>query len=1054
MKILKIELENINSLFGKWCIDFTDPSFVNNSLFSISGPTGSGKSSILDAITLALYGRTPRQETIHKGGNGNEVMTRDAGYCMARVTYHCSKGDFVSEWSQRRAHDKASGNLQDAQGIVYRVGEDANPIFNGKTSSKGELAEVNTENTQLDFSQFCRSIMLAQGEFSKFLTCEEDERAEILEKLNGSEKYRLIGEKVGDHWSAAKTAKDAIEAQLKENENVVLSEEEKQELQSTMATLEAEGLALKNAKKETDEIIAWYKKLNEKIAALNSAKGTRERAEQACNEFKNDDARLQKAMAASECSAPFATLEGLRTSKAHFERDIAQNKESLPELESALTCANNQKHDAENAQKQANDFIQGNEALWNEIRSLDTQIKSANDNLTQAEMRKREANEKLAKANSSLEQAKKDIEKLQKTFNDADAFLKEHAADQDLPQVISKSEPIVNQLKNNIRELKSQKITLTAAQKDVEKAVENLESANSQKQELLQEQNKLFQNEVLVLADVIQKHLQPNAPCPVCGSTEHPACNGERSCEHSGEHSANAADPVHTNPASSANDATTAADTAAKIRDLNERLQAADSKIATLETAKVRAESAATAANEAIRNTTDHRDEAIDALTTAWKPWVAFDIEKIDETLELLRARSSAYQGNKQTFDSVSAQLGATNANKASAESSVKAAVETAQTETGAYNAALNAKNQLVENRKQKFGDQNVDDVAARAKTALDSANANLQKCADAALQAQGKLDNCKTQITTLQSQLQTVEKDLAQAQNDFAAALQKNNFESEEAFAKARLTQNELHQLQNRKQEIENALVAAKQTESDAANALESTQKERTESRPLEELQLLAQQQENTLTEKRDRYSAIRAKLQQDQGNATRRQRLQREFDDANREFIRWSTMRDWFGKKDGTDFSQFVQGLTFKSLLKHANRQLQIVRERYTLEPKGNLDFSLRDAHFDYPRSISNLSGGEKFLISLSLALGIADFASRNVKIESLFIDEGFGTLDPASLNDVMDCLKVQQKRGKMLGFISHVDNMIQEIPQKIELEIKANGHSVIHGPGVTQN
>lgn len=1049
MKILKIELENINSLFGKWCIDFTDPSFVNNSLFSISGPTGSGKSSILDAITLALYGRTPRQDTIHKGGNGNEVMTRDAGYCLARVTYHCSKGDFVSEWSQRRARDKASGNLQDAQGIVYRVGEETAPIFNAKTTSKGELAEVNTENTQLDFSQFCRSIMLAQGEFSKFLTCEEKERAEILEKLNGSEKYRLIGEKVGDHWSTAKADKEAVEAQLKENENVVLSDEEKHSLQIEKEILEKEGKLLATEKKKTDEIIAWYKKLNEKIAALNNAKGARERAEKACSEFKNDDARLQKAVAASECSAPFATLEGLRTSKANIEKEIDKNRNSLPGLETSLTYANEQKSDAEKTQKQACDFIQNNEMLWNEVRTLDTQIKSSVDNLTQAETRKKNAEQNLTDANANLERAQGDVEKFQKIFDDTDAFLKEHAADRDLPQVISKSESVVKQLNDNNRELKNQKDALTVAQKDVENSVENLNMANSQKQKLLQEQNELFQNEVLVLADVIQKHLQPNAPCPVCGSTEHPACSGERS-----ENSAHAADSVHTNVADSANAATAAADTAAKIRDLNERLQAADKRIATFETAKVRAESAVKAASEAIKNATDHRDEAIDTLAAAWKPWVAFDIEKIDATLELLRTRSCAYQGNKEMFDSVSGKLNAAKVKKEAAETGAKAAAGTAQTETGAYDSALDVKNQLVENRNRKFGDQNVEDVVSHAKNTLDTANANLQKCVDSVHAAQAKLDNCKTQIATFQSQLESVQKDLAKAQADFSTALQKNNFESEEAFAKARLTQNELHQLQTRKQEIENALVAARQSESDAAFALENVKSERSETRQLEDLQALSQRQEDELGIKRERFAGIRAMLQQDQNNSERRLKLQQEFDEKNREFIRWDTMRDWFGKKDGTEFSQFVQGLTFKSLLKHANRQLQIVRERYTLEPKGNLDFSLRDAHFDYPRAISNLSGGEKFLISLSLALGIADFASRNVKIESLFIDEGFGTLDPASLNDVMDCLKAQQKRGKMLGFISHVDNMIHEIPQKIELEIKSNGHSVIHGPGVTGN
>ncbi len=1033
MKILKIELENINSLFGKWCIDFTDPSFVNNSLFSISGPTGSGKSSILDAITLALYGRTPRQETIHKGGDGNEVMTRDAGFCSARVTYRCSKGEFVSEWSQRRSRDKANGNLQDAQGTVYRVGEEASPIFNGKTGTKEELAKVNTENTQLDFSQFCRSIMLAQGEFSKFLTCGESDRAQILEKLNGSEKYRLIAKKVGDRWSKAKADKDALEAQLKENENVVLSEEKKQELQAAMASLETEGKKLANEKKETDEIIAWYKELNKKATALNKAKTAREEAESAQKNFADSDARLQKALAASECSATFARLDELRKSKAKTENEIGQNSESLPGLESALATTNTQKNAAEAAREQASKYIQDNESLWNEVRTLDTQIQSADGNLKLAIGRKNDANEKLAKANFKQQQAQQSIGELQKVFDDADTFLKAHPLDQSLPQVISKSEPVVSQLRKNIAELKDQQNALAAAQNDVSKAIENLETANAQKAELLQEQNELFKNEVLVLADMIQKHLQPNAPCPVCGSTDHPACNA-----------------AHTPEQPDAN-AEAAADTAAKIRDLNSRIQTAEGKITKFETEKARAEAAVNAANEAIETAKHHRDEAIDILADAWKPWAQFDIEKIDSTLALLKKRSDAYTSQKAACESATQKLIAAKSDESAARTAAQSAADLAKKESDALNAAQNAKDNLVDQRKQKFGDQNVNDDANRAKAALETANANLQKNADSLRDIENKRNNCKTQIATLQSQLEGIQNNLALAQSDFEAALKKHDFESEQAYTQARLTQNELHQLQTRKQQIENSLVATRQSESDAATALENAKKERAESRPLEELQLLAQKQEAELEEKRNHYSTIKATLQQDQGNSEHRLKLQQEFDNANKEFIRWDTMRDWFGKKDGDDFSQFVQGLTFKSLLKHANRQLQMVRERYTLEAKGNLDFSLRDAHFDYPRAISNLSGGEKFLISLSLALGIADFASRNVKIESLFIDEGFGTLDPDSLNDVLDCLKAQQKRGKMLGFISHVDNMIHEIPQKIELEIRPNGHSVIHGPGV---
>ena len=210
MKILKVEFENINSLAGQWCIDFTDASYaeLDHSLFVISGKTGMGKTSILDAITLAIYGATPRQGIIYNGNEGNAVMTSDKGNCYARVTYKCQKGIFVSEWSQRRAHDRANGNLQAAQGEIYSVDNPQQKLFSGRTGANGELGKANAEIIQLDYSQFCRSIMLAQGEFSKFLTSDERERADILEKLNGTEKYRRIGKKVGDHRSEARSARD------------------------------------------------------------------------------------------------------------------------------------------------------------------------------------------------------------------------------------------------------------------------------------------------------------------------------------------------------------------------------------------------------------------------------------------------------------------------------------------------------------------------------------------------------------------------------------------------------------------------------------------------------------------------------------------------------------------------------------------------------------------------------------------------------------------------------------------------------------------------------
>ncbi|HNY15050.1 MAG TPA: AAA family ATPase, partial [Bacteroidales bacterium] len=110
MKIIQLRFRNLNSLAGEWSIDFTSPEYVADGIFAISGPTGAGKSTILDAICLALYGRTPRLPVI--SNSTNEIMSRQTGDCFAEVVFETTEGCFKAHWSQRRAHGKPGKPLQ------------------------------------------------------------------------------------------------------------------------------------------------------------------------------------------------------------------------------------------------------------------------------------------------------------------------------------------------------------------------------------------------------------------------------------------------------------------------------------------------------------------------------------------------------------------------------------------------------------------------------------------------------------------------------------------------------------------------------------------------------------------------------------------------------------------------------------------------------------------------------------------------------------------------------------------------------------------------------
>lgn len=166
------------------------------------------------------------------------------------------------------------------------------------------------------------------------------------------------------------------------------------------------------------------------------------------------------------------------------------------------------------------------------------------------------------------------------------------------------------------------------------------------------------------------------------------------------------------------------------------------------------------------------------------------------------------------------------------------------------------------------------------------------------------------------------------------------------------------------------------------------------------------------------------------------------------------WSQLNELIGSADGKRYRTFVQSMTFETLLHHANRALAQISQRYILKKDAAepLKLNVIDTfQGGVERSADNLSGGESFLVSLSLALGLSAMASRNVRVESLFLDEGFGSLDPDTLEDAMNALAALQSEGKMIGIISHVGEVRERIPTLIEVTPVSGGRSELSGPGV---
>ncbi|MCO5062132.1 MAG: hypothetical protein M9963_09105 [Kiritimatiellae bacterium] len=220
-----------------------------------------------------------------------------------------------------------------------------------------------------------------------------------------------------------------------------------------------------------------------------------------------------------------------------------------------------------------------------------------------------------------------------------------------------------------------------------------------------------------------------------------------------------------------------------------------------------------------------------------------------------------------------------------------------------------------------------------------------------------------------------------------------------------------------------------------------------------LEALEPRAEELRRTLGAVRELMGGLRSQLQQ---NAEAKERIgakQAGIDAQQQECLRWDNLHALIGSADGKKFRNFAQGLTFQVMIGFANKQLQRMTDRYLLtrSRENPLDLCVVDNYQAAEvRSTQNLSGGESFIVSLALALGLSQMASQKVRVDSLFLDEGFGTLDEEALEAALEALSTLQQSGKLIGVISHVASMKERIGTQIVVTPKSGGRSQLSGPG----
>ena len=1060
MKPIKL----IMSAFGPYAgemppIDFTN--FEDKGLFLISGDTGAGKTTIFDAICFALYGET--------SGKFRDTKNLRSEYAKESTEtfvdfYFTHQGRDYHVWRRpeyERKKQRGTGVTQVKENAIFYSG-DSTPI-EGKT----QVNEAVKELLHIDEKQFKQIAMIAQGEFWALLNAKTDERTKILRTIFQTSGYNSIEYKLKDRMDASYKLKSNIENSIVQYFNDAEADTE-DELAEQLSDLQNRAKRSGSAW-NLDEITEILKALiKSDKGRFKSAKAELDEADKALDDSK-------KELATAETNNDFIKkLEDLKAKK----KELEEKKKEIDEKEKLLI-----------KQKLATRDVNPVYSSWKEkaeeIEDLKKQISDKNDDVE-------EASKKVEEAGKALEKAKKDkpeAERLQKLVDKISEEEEKYLQRDDLSSELEELKEAIDgfaeeekKLREREEALKDKIKTLKATQKRLKGTPEKLSEAKTQgekltellddieeiidkklsdwekkkkdlktKQDKFESTRKTFEEaknarekaeRILenCRAGILAEGLEDGQKCPVCGSVHHPEL-ASIPREAVTEEEFNDLKDKETELQKDKGDANTEAEKAkTALENFEEQL-----RVDILDCLE----------NKLIE-TGDHYS-GLDELIKGVKAVKKVVEEKIKENI---KEQNALEKDNKE--------LGKADSDLEKAQGEETESLSKDRND-------FTAKKQETEKEKEKKAAvlKTLEKLSFDSWETADAERANAEKKKTKISEliestdkdkkdADKKLASEQASLKTLQDTLGKAGKEEKTRKKKLDEAISKSKFESVDEMLEFVLSEEEIS-------EIDEEIGGYKQEVTTNKKQIEDAEKD-AKGRKVIDIDALKEKcvtGQSDVTGKRRVVNTIENRLNGNKDKLEKITTQESELEKARKENGICTRLYNLVKGTTGNGkitLEQYIQAAGFDGIIAAANRRLlpmsdgqyELYRQEDSLGKKSNtfLDLEVLDNFTGHRRPVGNLSGGESFKASLSLALGLSDTVSSNIggiQMDALFVDEGFGTLDCKSIEGAMDILINLSGTKKLVGIISHREELMENIPQQIRVKKTKDGSQLTMETGL---